>query len=217
MLLPCLISMHAVSQVKSSILNDYNDDNLNYHIGVHTALSKFEYRQIAQKFTAVSKGGRILKITLNRFIAVEHDNALTTFDETKFKIHIYTSDSSGKPGTKLNSADIIITDKASKHIIIDLKSENLIIPGTIFFVAIEYLRTKENERLTKASLDGTIPFIPPYGKFIFLPIYQPFINMSSKKGGAKNIWSMDNSNKWIAFDYFFPDLTDLAISAEIHY
>jgi hypothetical protein len=213
----CINWTQAVSQVKSSVVNDYKDDNLHYNIGAHTPLGKFNYKQIAQKFTAPFKDALVSKIMLNRFIAVENDNTLTEFDQTTFKVNIYSRESSGGPGSKLNSMDIIITDRASKRIVIDLKSKGIKLPDTTFVVAIEYLRIEQNERLTKARLDGTIPIITPHSGFRFLPVYQPFINMAPKKGSATNIWSMDTNDKWMIFDYFAPDLTDLAISAEITY
>ncbi|MBC7758728.1 MAG: hypothetical protein H7069_07735, partial [Phormidesmis sp. FL-bin-119] len=165
----CINEINAVSQVKLSVLNDYKDDGLHYYIGAHTPLRKFDYRQIAQKFTASFKDALVSKIILNRFISVENDTRLIDFDQTMFKLNIYSKDSSGRPGIKLNSTDIIIADKASKRIIIDIKSKGIKLPDKTFFVAIEYLWIKQNERLTKANLDKSIPINTPYSDFIFLP------------------------------------------------
>ncbi len=49
----------------------------------------------------------------------------------------------------------------------------------------------------------------------FVPSYQPFLAISDNKGVENNIWAMDNSGRWNLYEYFYPEFTDLAISANI--
>lgn len=203
-------------QVKSIILNRYSDKNLFYHVGTHTPLSRFDYQQIAQKFKISLTGLVLDKITLNRFISKVNDTRIKDFDRTTFKINIHNRDpfTSG-PGKLLNTEEIVIADAHSQQITVNLKSRKIKLPDTVFFVAIVFLKSSENERLVKGYPDGSIPFLPPVQEFKFWPVYQPFINMAAEKGPVLNVWAMDSSGKWSLYNYFSPDLTDLAISAEL--
>lgn len=53
------------------------------------------------------------------------------------------------------------------------------------------------------------------GREIMQVNYHPMIGISPYKGPKLNIWALNFRHEWVAFTYFSPDLTDLAISAVV--
>jgi hypothetical protein len=209
----------AYSQNKGELLlNEQKKIPNSYHVGMQKVTSKYNYNQIAQKFESGKKLKNLISLTLYRQI-IDYPLAIETdYYRTKFKINVFSIDTiSGRPGESLIPGGIEINDEYSKKIKVDFRKYNIRLNDKGFFISIEYLKTDYNLRLSPIPVEdlSKINLMPMLNDL--LPSFQPFLTMSDVKGNKNNVWVIDETGKWSLYDYFYPDLTDLAISAVVTY
>ncbi len=217
---PSLANEPVVKQDNTKlILNKFNKKATRFYIGLNKYNYRFNHEQIAQKLNVPVANAKLLSIVIQRMRDVS--KVVRDYDpHTKFLIHIYDVNAqSGSPGKELSSQCILVQNKSSEIIDIDLSKYNVVIPGKQFFVAIEWLRIDFNELVNFAVND-------PGGGFVFKENqenykgyirYHPIIGMSGTKGNELNTWALNFQGQWAPYTYFSPDLTDFAISAEVAY
>lgn len=197
-------------------LNEIGKSPIYYYTGINKPTESFDYLQIAQRFELSVKNALLKDVTINRQVLNNTELRSTNFHNTKFRLYVYQMDLKTKgPGQKVNNFVIEISDKASENIKIDMKKYRLVIPTSVFFVGIEYIRNVDNERLTPVNEKNELLINMDTSNGKYITCYQPFIGMSPKQGIQINTWALTASNKWVLYDYFFPDLTDFAISATV--
>ncbi|MBC7758727.1 MAG: hypothetical protein H7069_07730 [Phormidesmis sp. FL-bin-119] len=97
----------------------------------------------AQKMFAPEEGALLASVLFVRDIEKGNN------PQAKFKVHVYDEDlNTGGPGVKLLESGSEVTDIANEKINVDLKNYNIIIPGKVFFVGIEWLYIPFNQYIS---------------------------------------------------------------------
>ncbi|MES2827298.1 MAG: hypothetical protein V4687_04060 [Bacteroidota bacterium] len=209
----------SLGQTKKQSLNDFGKDEIYYYTGISSSTAKFDYLQIAQRLETPVVNAVLNSVEISRMMPYYQDVRIINFDVTTFKINIFNTDPiTNGPGKVIKTAEILIKDKRSRTITVNLDKYKIKIPGKSFFISIEFIRDKVNERLTPMTLDGNVePLSVDLKPHQFIGSYQPYVGMSPIKGKQINTWALTQYNKWVIYDYFAPDYTDFAISAVISY
>lgn len=136
----------------------------------------------------------------------------------RFYIHVCDVDSATQlPGAVLLTKEVVLLDNSLK-ITLDLSKEKFIIPGTRFFITIEWIRTPLNEiisraiaeRLQRARLNGRT-----FGQYVskYWVFYRPILILYAT-GDAKAIKYINQDDKWTPF---VDRGNELALAATIRY
>ncbi len=136
----------------------------------------------------------------------------------RFFVHICAVDSTtNAPGQILLTKELILLDNAMM-ITLDLSKEHLIIPGTKFFIAIEWINIPFNETVARnitskterTKLNGRVL---DQDVSLYFVLYEPFIVGYPTSNSKMIIWSKDD-DQWTIMNY--PGY-ELALSATIRY
>lgn len=125
----------------------------------------------AKFFTLPNKNMMLTTVKLGR----RNFEYATIGANTQFLLHILLADTTdGKPGKSIFTKKISLTDNA-QLITIDLIKEKITIPGTGFFVAIEWMQIPINEVVTQALKDDFDQKgkEQPYTRPVYKIAYQP--------------------------------------------
>lgn len=207
-----------ITQVKyqnDTLLNAYRKGGVVHYAGINTEIANFEYLQLAQQFYVSQPGTSLKSIRLNRlaFGLDRSDNTWTGMvhdDITKFRIRIYDVDSvTHGPGRDLCNKVIEESKSVGSQVSISLKKYNISIPGTSFFVAVEWMRDFYNAGYSIAY--------DQEGKQTRKINYRPAIGISAVTGNRLNIWALNLKREWKPYNYFMPFGTDLAMSVTVAY
>ena len=150
-------------------------------------------QQHARKFELKTEQGRNLLRSLS-FLAKRRPN----HQIATIRIRIYAvNPDSGNPGVDLLAANIIRTIHKDDEIIkVNLNDYNIVVNSPGFFVAFEWIKTKEN----------SIQLQKPDGSF--MEAFIPLIGNTGKKSDSS--WSLNYKNEWVNYHWFA-----IAASAEI--
>lgn len=199
-----------------TLLNNYPHKKVVHYAGVNTETANFEYLQMAQQFYVAKPGIGLKSITLNR-LAFGLDTSPRTWsgvvrlDKTRFRLRIYDINPETKaPGRDLCSQIIEEGVSSGRQVNVNLKKYNIVIPGTTFFVAVEWIRDFYN-----AGFSTT--FYPKTNRINRQLNYRPTLGISPITGNKLNIWAMTFKRQWVPFTYFMPFGTDLAMNATVVY
>lgn len=157
--------------------------------------------QVARKFTLDSSFSNQYLLNSVSFLM----KRLSAHQTSTFRVRIYQADPiSAKPGSDLLITPIIRTVTQNNEIInVDLRPNHIIIPHSVFYVAIEWLKTDANAIILESE-DGLTA----------IPVaYLPLVGVRNSIDSYGTAWSLNYDNSWsILFRSFSQDL---AISAEI--
>jgi hypothetical protein len=199
-----------------TLLNDYKRQDVVHYAGINTETANFDYLQLAQQFYVHTPGIKLKNITLNRLafgleLSTRTFTGLVRLDPTKFRIRIYDIDPiTHGPGRDLCNKIIEESKRSGGQLTVNFKKYNIVIPNTVFFVAVEWLRDYYNAGFTMAFNTET--------KTISRQLnYRPAVGISAVTGENLNIWALNFKREWKPFTYFMPFGTDLAMSAAIEY
>lgn len=150
-------------------------------------------QQSARKFEIAEEGNRNLLRSVSFLVKRQPPHQISTF-----RVRIYeVNPVSGKPGLDLLNTNVIRTVHKNDEIMkVDLNNYNILVSSPGFFVAFEWIKTKENSIRMKHP-DGEL-------KEAFIPL----IGMNKQK--TETSWNLTYKNEWLN-SYKF----NLAISAEI--
>lgn len=162
----------------------------NYPIG---EISGQYTQQSARKFELTTEQGRSLLKSVNFLVKRHSSHQISTF-----KVRIYAvNPNSGKPGVDLLTNTIIRTVHKNDEVIkVDLSKYSIVVSDPGFFVAFEWIKTKENSTQLRQP-DGS-----------FKEAFVPLIGIT--RGKSASCWTLNYKNDWLNTWTF-----DLAISAEI--
>jgi hypothetical protein len=191
-----------------TLLNDFERDEVAYHAGVTTEHERFDYKQIAQKFTLQKSGVSLKAVKVIRLAYAWRDG----LHAAKYRLRVYDADpKTGAPGKDLCAEQIEVSSaNDQKQNNINLKKYGIIIPNKTFYIAVEWLRDNYNAA-------EVVIYDRKQKKMITYENYQPAIGLSPIKGNDLNIWALTIKNEWKPYTYFMPFGTDLAIKATIEY
>ncbi|MBC7401525.1 MAG: hypothetical protein H7289_16430 [Mucilaginibacter sp.] len=196
-----------LSYKDDTLLNDFNRRDVGYYAGICTVLAKFEYHQLAQKFTTQKAGVRLKTARIIRLI---YNNA-DVEQPTKYHLRVYDTDAkTGGPSRDLCNEVIEVSSSDGQQNNVNLKKYNIVIPGKTFFVAIEWMQDYYNSA-------NSAYFDTKTKKKVIVPGYKPAIGISPITGKDINIWALSFKNEWKPYTYFAPFGTDLAIRVSIEY
>ncbi|GAA4327716.1 hypothetical protein GCM10023149_31290 [Mucilaginibacter gynuensis] len=152
---------------KHSVLNNFNASRLTFPTRLFCLI-----HQAAITLYSPEPFGKLKRVIINRLIDISNRN---TNNEARFRLHIYTIDpATGGPGEDIVHQIITIYDKDNSEIKVDLEKYDIVIPETVFFVAIEWLYIPLNETILSS-----------YGEANHL-MYQPRVfNMKEDKSDKK--------------------------------
>jgi len=177
----------------SPFLNEFTNCGINYYT------TSGYIAEVAQHFKTDVNNSLLSEIN----ICKSSDNAL-------FRIRVYSMDSVRKIPL-FDLADTIIEVKSTRrHVHLDLEKYKILIPNKDFFVSVEWLKIKSNERESKRVINGI--------KTIYFQ-YSPFLSFKEKNnlldyGNSISVWQKDYKGKWIKF---YPENGVLLISAKVKY
>jgi hypothetical protein len=183
----------------------------------------FEAPQTNVKLNTIDIGRRELSIP-----ASPEDLPLATASKyTRFLVHVILPDAvTGKPGKTIFTKEVSLTDNALK-ITLNLKDQNIIIPTTKFFIAIEWLLIPVNEivqlnvgnKADKSKAGGGQKLEETARYTLY---YQPFMVLYNSDKGAVG-WILADNKPWRFMDHRSPHPSrlhpnkNIALSATIVY
>jgi len=198
-----------------SILNEIPKNGVRFYIGFQKVNEKFNYIQAAQKYNCEKAGSLLQKVELHRAI-IPVNNGGRRFGEpasTSFYLKIYDVDSlTGGPGKSLINDAFMVRNGTNSIVKIDLKKQKIVIPGKAFFVGIEWIFDKHNQRLMNIKPDQ---FIKDKRFEVADLIYQPFLGMVKNNKAYSDAWVMTPEHTWKLYTHNLPYMTDLSITAYI--
>lgn len=203
-------------------LNSFDASEIKFFLGLDKVDEKFDYHQIAQKYTNKHNIVKINRVSIYRLIKQEiSGNTQDKFlQKTKFRIRIYDIDSlTGRPTIDLCNRIIEVQDKENEVIKVNLNPYDIIISKKFFFIAVEWLHISYNKSEVEVHKDmrSEDNLLQLNSEIDIRDCFQPIIGMSNKKSSENNAWALNFQNQWVPYIHFSPELTDFAISAEIEY
>lgn len=156
--------------------------------------------QVARKFTLDSSLSNQCLLSSVSFLM----KRFPTHQISTFRVRIYQADPiNGKPGSDLLTVPIIRTVTQKNEIIkVDLRPNRIFIPHSVFYVAVEWLKTEANAIVLKREDQPTIA-----------AAYLPLVGVRNSIDSYGTAWSLNYDNNWDVLFRAFSQ--DLAISAEV--
>lgn len=140
---PIIIELQTVivkpKKAMEIVLNDFRKRDVSFYESCHAPEGGIS--QMTQFFECPKEGNwflkeiNLLQMTFFLFIPKEPN---------KFKLRFYGIDKDGKPDNKDIYEAIIVENKGKKVTNIDLSSKNMLMPKNGLFVAVEWIKIKEN-------------------------------------------------------------------------
>jgi hypothetical protein len=211
------------SKIKTITLGKFSHYDLKNISGagyIHLTKVVTSRTPLAKLFTAPQANGRLTGIALGRQDFPTSPTFSTTNKFTTFLIHVIAQDTAtGTPGKVLFTKTISLSDK-SKWIDIDVTNDIIVIPGSNFFIAVEWMnipyneiiginRTSKVDRLTKRGAQ-VLEDASEYRVY-----YQPFlIGYENEKTLKPAVLYTKIDNKW---QITRQAASDVALSASVRY
>lgn len=203
-------SIANLNYTKDTVLNDFSRFDVGYYAGISTEIAKFEYLQLAQKFTVPKAGIRLITVDVIRLAYNNTDPSLMV-QNTKYHLRFYDiNPKTGGPGRDLCNEVVEVSNNDDQQNKVDLRKYTITVPGKAFFIAVEWMQDYYNAGYSRYTDAKT-------KKQVIVPTYKPAIGISPVIGKEINIWALNFKNEWKPFTYFMPFGTDLAMSATIAY
>ncbi len=194
-LMPVVLELPIVTikprKSQKRVVNEFNVKDIN-HFLTTKMVDTTSMTQLAQYFENPKNATwfvRELKLVRSRYYGTSEN------DKVKFRLRFYGVDTVGKPDGKDLCEPILLISKKEKLIKLDMAKANLIIPSKGLFVAIEWLKVKENfHEFNYKTLDNKT------GKDYN---YKPSIGLNLLQNDENLIFRLDYRGVWHQYRYFF--------------